>query len=528
MEFLFNALAVILVFGLIVFIHEWGHMMAAKKAGVAVPTFAIGMGPSLFSFKLGETRYHICAFPLGGFVKIEGLVDDGHMPERNAGDAPRHVSELKARDEDTDPELISQMQAGRKKYWKRWQDINGWQKASVLVAGPLMNILAALVTIFVMGQIGFQVNEVLISGVEDSMPAQEAGLVPGDVVTSVNGSVIENSQQFISAVQASGGETIAIGVHREGQDLEISATPRSRDSFNEGKLSLGVILQEVPKSSNIVALVPARNSGYAAGLRVGDEITGMNGRPIDNGLEVLLAMAPFNEDSYEAEDYYGHPLDSEGHPLNEQGQRFELSEEGYLLDASGEVMISEITERPMEARVFGPLTLDVKRDGETMQVMLPAATTMVRAGINFKPNLIRLPFDRAIMRSLDEAKYSLIGILNGLKALFTKEGSRSISGPISIFGLLGQSASSDFYTFLMMFMVININLGILNLLPFPLLDGGRLVFVALKGAGLGISENSEATVHFVGSLILIGFILYVSFFDVLALIPRSGAGGGGG
>ncbi|MCB1218447.1 site-2 protease family protein [bacterium] len=520
MEFFFNALAVVAVFGLIVFIHEWGHMMAAKRAGVAVPTFAIGMGPSLFRFTLGETEYHLCLFPLGGFVKIEGMVDDGHMPAAD----PQPIRAIGEEDKPLDPETISEMEKKRRKYWKHWQDINGWEKASILIAGPVMNILAALLTIFVMGQIGFQVNEVMINGVEEGMPAQESGMQAGDIIRSINGTVVEDSQQFIHAVQASGGEQLSIGVVRQGQEIEIAAMPRTRDNFNEGKLSLGVVLTEVMKSSNVVALVPARSSGYSAGLRVGDRVVELNGEPVTNGLDVLLAMAPFNEANYEAQDYYGHPLDEEGYPLNEQGERFRISAEGLLLGTDGQPLKSEITGEPMEADIFGPLNLKVEREGEIKAVTLPAATTMVSGGLNFRPDLVRLPFGRAVSRSLDEAKYSMLGILDGMRAIFTKEGSKSVGGPIMIFNLIGQSASSDIYTFLMMFMVININLGILNLMPFPLLDGGRLVFVALKGIGLNISEHSEATVHFVGSLILIGFILYVSFFDVLALIPRSGGG----
>lgn len=517
MDFLLNALAVVLVFGLIVFIHEWGHMMAAKRAGIAVPTFAIGMGPSLFSFWFGETEYHLCAFPIGGFVKISGMVDDGHMPDK--ADNAQHVDEVPA-----EPRLKPLPSGKERMLTKDWSDATGWEKASILVAGPLMNILAAMLTIFVMGQIGFQVNDVMINGVEDGMPAQQAGLQAGDIVHSINGSVVENSQQFIHAVQASGGETVSIGIKRHGEDVEISATPRSREGFNEGKLSLGVVLTEVMKSSNIVSLVPARSSGYSAGLRVGDQVVELNGEPVSNGLDVLLAMAPFNDASYEAQDYYGHPLDKEGHPLGEDGERLAVSEAGVLLDKSGKPLVSEVTGEPMQATVFGPMELIVDRDGERIPITLPAATTMVSGGVSFRPDLMRLPFDRALLRSLDEAKYSLLGIIDGMRAIFTKEGSKSVGGPIMIFNLIGQSASSDIYTFLMMFMVININLGVLNLLPFPLLDGGRLVFVALKGIGLRISENSEATVHFVGSLILIGFILYVSFFDVLALIPRSGGG----
>jgi RIP metalloprotease RseP len=115
---LWSIAAIIIVFGIIVLVHEWGHMMAAKLCGVAVPDFALGMGPSLFSRFWRGTRYHICAFPIGGFVQIAGLTDDPLNKQDGSAAGP-----------------VEEQFTNGGRLSRRWQDINGWQKASSLLPG---------------------------------------------------------------------------------------------------------------------------------------------------------------------------------------------------------------------------------------------------------------------------------------------------------------------------------------------------------------------------------------------------------
>jgi regulator of sigma E protease len=103
-----------------------------------------------------------------------------------------------------------------------------------------------------------------------------------------------------------------------------------------------------------------------------------------------------------------------------------------------------------------------------------------------------------------------------MRMLFTEEGAKSISGPVGIVRIIGQSAQSGLHTFLFVFMLINLNLGLINLMPVPALDGGRLVFVALSGIGIRINEKREAFVHAMGMILLLSLIGLVTLTDIVA------------
>jgi len=136
--------------------------------------------------------------------------------------------------------------------------------------------------------------------------------------------------------------------------------------------------------------------------------------------------------------------------------------------------------------------------------------------VAFKPELSRLPLGESVSRSLEDAKNMMIGMFYALRMMFTEHGAKSVSGPVGIASIISQSAQSGWYTFLQIIILININLGLLNLLPLPALDGGRLVFVGLGGIGIKVSEKREALVHAVGMVMLLGLIGVVTFTDILA------------
>jgi regulator of sigma E protease len=498
---LLSFLAIVFVFGVIVMVHEWGHMMAAKACGVAVPDFAIGMGPSLWSFRWRGTRYHICALPLGGFVRIAGLEGDDALPRtrremdmlvQDAAEIPADIAsgQLIADDSAALQERVAEHAVGElaaaatepraaRELWKTWRDINGWQKAFILIGGPMMNFILALVIIFAMGAIGFPQNAVLIAEVAPGSPAAAAGLRPGDLVTEIGGERVTNSRQFAAIVHAHPNKPLALTVQRAGQPLAISTTPTVMDGFNAGKVSIGVSMSDQGYLTNEVNLIQPKSLaddklGTVAGeqirLGVGDRITAINGAPLNNGLDLITRMAAVD-------------------PQN-----------GLVL-------------KPAES----DFTLTVlTRKGATHDIVFPADTSIITLGIQFKPELQRLPWRESFARSLEDSKIYMLSMIWGMKMLFTKEGAQSISGPVGIVRMIGQSAQSGWHTFLFVFMLINLNLGIMNLLPIPALDGGRLVFVALNGLGLRINEKREALVHAMGMVLLLGLIGLVTLTDVLA------------
>jgi regulator of sigma E protease len=486
MEMFINFISVVFVFGLIVFVHELGHLMAAKACGNAVPTFAIGMGPSLVSFSYRDTRYHLCMFPIGGFVTVTGL------------------------DTDDDPFIPEE---------RRWQSRTGWQKALILVAGVGMNLVLALVTVLVMGIVGFPKNVVRIMGVQDGSPGAIAGLQAGDVVTAVDGHRFSGSRQFTAVVRANRDKAVMLSIVRDGKEMQLSAVPAVMQGYNAGHPSLGLELQEDLYSTTEISLVQPKSIGDELNLRIGDRITAVNGQPAANGWDVLRALPSFDPETLQATDEKGVLLPTgAGTPIKLEIERplanagFTFNDTGIAVDQSGNPL------QPRGTVAGQPVRLAGSTDGQArIEFTVPGDTTAIALGVQFKPELVRLPFNQSIMRSLQDGAMMMAGMFYGLKLMFTEQGAKSISGPVGLAKMIAQSARSDWYTFLQIILLINLNLAILNLMPLPALDGGRLVFVALAGIGLRVPEKREALVHAIGMVLLLSFIGLVTFTDVLAL-----------
>lgn len=184
----------LIVFGFLVFFHELGHFLLAKKNGIAVTEFSIGMGPRLLSFVKGETRYSLKALPFGGSCQMLG--EDGESTDENA-----------------------------------FNNRSVWARISVVVAGPVFNfILAFLLALIVIGYVGY--DKPMIIGVMEGFPAQEAGLMEGDVITGINNEkvTIYRDVQFYMAMNA--GKPLTITVDREGEEHTFEIIPKQDETGN--------------------------------------------------------------------------------------------------------------------------------------------------------------------------------------------------------------------------------------------------------------------------------------------------------
>lgn len=181
-----------------IFPHELGHFIAAKRLGVKVNEFAFGMGPTIWKKQRGETLHSIRLFPIGGFCAMEGEDEDS--------DEPRAFSNKKP-----------------------------WQKIVILAAGSFMNVVCAvLVMSLVVGVIGF--TTVKIDRVSAGSPAYEAGFLPGDKIKSINGSDIEEWTEVSGAIADSEGKTVLFTVERDGAEKTLSLTPKEED----GRYMIGI------------------------------------------------------------------------------------------------------------------------------------------------------------------------------------------------------------------------------------------------------------------------------------------------
>ena len=236
-------LAPLLVFGLVVLVHELGHFMAAKWLGVYAPRFSIGFGPALWKRRIGETEYVLSALPLGGFVRmasredeatafLEGGAEEKRVPAVGASSSPTLTGEphaVEAQPKDWDPNAM--VPFGPKPVPPdRWFESKPlWGRLIIMLAGVTMNVILALVVstgLFV----GY--GRAYIPAVVDSIvvgrPADVAGLQKGDSIVAVNGNAVQRWTQVTEVISESAGQEIALDVVRSGSRLTVRVTPELR------------------------------------------------------------------------------------------------------------------------------------------------------------------------------------------------------------------------------------------------------------------------------------------------------------
>lgn len=227
-----SVLASILVIALIVCLHECGHFLAARAVGVPVAEFSIGFGPRLASFKPGETEFSIRLLPLGGYVRFYG--DDGEE---------------------------SPLDGVTDKYLNRFPV---WKRAVIMASGVIANVLSAvIVTLLLLCLIGQPASANVIAQVEDASPAAQAGILPGDVIESVNGAPTADGQTLVTAIGEAGLHPIALGVLRDGQRLDMTLTPFYDQELERARVGITLdttqhrysFFEAVPLSFNYVRYV---------------------------------------------------------------------------------------------------------------------------------------------------------------------------------------------------------------------------------------------------------------------------------
>ncbi|MEX2355901.1 MAG: RIP metalloprotease RseP [Thermaerobacterales bacterium] len=191
-------LVTVIVFGLLIFIHELGHFLVAKRAGVLVHEFALGFGPRIYSFRRQETEYSLRAVPLGGFVRMAGM----HPKEEDLENIDR----------------------------RRWfLNKSIGQRMGIIVAGPLMNfVLAAVLFAGIFGVIGVASPTLEIEMIQPGYPADEAGLQPGDEIRSIDGVTVTHWDELVAMVQDSPNEPLEFVVDRGNESISMTMTPDQR------------------------------------------------------------------------------------------------------------------------------------------------------------------------------------------------------------------------------------------------------------------------------------------------------------
>ena len=452
-------LATVVVLGVLIFVHELGHFLAAKSVGIEVQRFSIGLGPTIFGFRRGETEYVISWVPLGGYVKMGGMGDE--VMDRLEGGA-EEGAEGGAVDEPRQP---------------RPSDFDGkpiWARTFVISAGVIMNMLFAFA---------------VYTGVNATWGLQE---LPENRVGRVRPELLPPGAEALAELPV-GARLIAVGDRQvdDWGDVQIGfmAAPAGPLAIvtREPRVEVEIDVPSDPEVRAqilqglffwIDAEVGAVNSGSPAergGLEAGDRVLVAGGVPMTNWYDFV--------DVVEAR----------------AGIRTELS-----LERNGRALTRFVTPEPT--------TEDDPVTGESVRVG--------KVGI-FPPAFARRDVSLAEAVQLGYAQTVGISalILGFLGDLVTGGVSpRSVGSIVTIGAASGQAAQLGMETFLSFMALFSVNLAILNLLPIPVLDGGHLLFLgieAVRGKALSVEQRLRWT-HF-GFLIIMGIMLWALSNDILRL-----------
>jgi regulator of sigma E protease len=403
------------VIGVLVFVHELGHYMAARRIGIRVLTFSLGFGPKLFKVRRGDTEYCISAVPLGGYVKMAGETSD----DQRTG---------------SDDEFLS------KTKWERFQ---------VLIMGPFMNIaLAVVLMTFVLYQGAevpvYEQNPPVVGTVAAGSAADRIGIKVGDLIVNVAGNAVETWSDLFIAVMPRAAREITVVVRNSSGEQAFQVIPDSETEFAIGDLGVG------PEIYPQIRSVSPGEPAEIAGIEVGDVIEAVNEEPVSS-----------NE------------------------------------------LVSKINASPEE-----PLNLNIRRGSERKTVIVTPSLNgdigLIGVSISpFEVTMITPGFFQSIQLSL-ERNYEWSGLIfQTLVGLFTTETSpKQLVGPVGIAQLSGGAAQMGFVALFSLMSMISLNLGIINLLPVPVLDGGHIAIMALEGV-----TRRDFSVRMKERMLLVGFMI---------------------
>lgn len=427
----------LIALGFMVLIHEFGHFLVARYFDVRVDVFSIGFGTRLFGWKSGPTDYRISILPLGGYVRMAG----DNISEERTGAPDEFLSKPR------------------------------WQRALIALAGPVMNVIAAIVIMAIhfggtLPQPPFADQPVTVAGVYKNSPADRAGIQPGDKLVEINGSANPNwdRARWESAFALPGAQ-IPVTIDRDGQTVSTVVTA-SQDEFK---------MFGYPILPPVIETVAPNSPAERGGLKPGDKFISYDGVPVQSWYQVTDLISQRHD----------HPI---------------------------QVMIS---------RSGHPMNLQIKPEFKDL-----GDGAGIRWSVGMNQHIDMIQKDRGIV---DSVAFSLWfnqrlarQMLDLVGQLFVgKVSLKEVQGPVGIVSMSGKAARAGFGSLMSMMALISLNLAVVNLLPFPILDGGHITMLAIEGAlrhDLSIKAKERfIQVGFVFILVVFALVMYN---DVLRLFQH--------
>lgn len=439
--------------GVVVFVHELGHFLAARLVGIDVEAFSIGWGKPILKKKIGEVEYRISMFPIGGYCKMRGENEFKEAYENKQ----KEIARIKGTYYGTSP----------------------LRRIVVSFAGPLFNLIFAVLVFSVIWGIGFEVNTlenriVLASDITpgERYPADAAGLKTGDRIVKIGGRNIANYHDIQEVIAPNAEKELPVTVERDGTERELMVRPLLDKSTGAGKI--GVYFWTDPLVSDVVADSPAA----IAGIEEGDRILKINGRNFNYSVEMIPIL---------------------------QDQPSVLSVE---YERRGEIKSTDIV-----------LSYN---NGSLGDIGIAYKT------INYHTPSYSPP--AAILKGAREAWKTFVISLRSLSLLFRGiDLTQAVSGPVRITYMVGDAAAEGFdrsfgagiSSMASFLSLISIALCIMNLLPLPVLDGGMIILFIIELINRR-PLNPKAIYAFqtVGVVLIFGLMIFAVFGDILFLARR--------
>jgi regulator of sigma E protease len=534
-----SILGFVLVLIPLVVVHELGHFLFAKLFKVRADAFSVGFGPVILKKKWGETEFRLSAIPLGGYVKLLGEDPSVELSE-----------------EDRKRSLHAQ------KPWKRF---------FIFFGGPLFNFIWAAIVFMAMMAIGEPQISTVVGRVLHDSPAAKAGIIAGDKISAIDGTKVEKLEDLYTLLTDKPSTDVELSIERAGKTVPVRFATGSEDGFSVygEKKSVGTIEGIIPSGrSTRIGISSPDSIAAKAGIKAGDEVVSIAGTPVKTFEELetaysslkLAAGAPLllkiKSEGAEQEvslagkwsgdlgvDFGIHSTELfieqaiPGTPAEKAG----IKKMDQLIAVNGSPIRSffELRRKIQKSgEEKGKVNVTVVREGKTMTFeIIPQETTerdpllkkLKQFTIGVMPMASMLepvmviertlnPFQllyRGTARMIDLSQKNLVSIF---KMIMGQVSVKSLGGPILIGKLAGDSISRGLLDFLKMMAILSIGLGVLNILPIPVLDGGHIVLLGIEAVrGRSLSLKQIEVVQSVGLAVILFIMIIVMKNDISRL-----------
>ncbi len=512
---LVNILVFVISLSLVIILHEFGHFVMARRAGILCHEFALGMGPVIWSKRIGETNYVIKLIPIGGYVMMSGeeiedeIVQVGntvrlefegsiiskiildHKDERfenleevtvekvdlkGLKDAPLYLNDYEVKRDAFYVMKNRELQVAP--YDRGFNSKTLWQRFLAIFAGPGMNFILALVVFFLVNlMVGFaNTDEATIGSIGVGYPSENI-LEIGDEILEIEGVEISNWEELSQELDANKtNRFVEILVLRDGNEITVSLTPILYF------YSIGFHSDENAEEALVIGDVPEGTIAYNAGFQAGDQLVSIRGVDLTDWNSVVDEISDLGEESYE----------------------------------EGKTVIFEVERN-------GEIIQLVALEPYTTSFLITQNIDIVDAKVGISPEY-SFSLGGSITGSFNNVVTSSKMIFTTLELLFDNSGAgagigvSNLAGPLGIYQITSAALSNGFISLLGWVGLLSVNLGIINLLPIPALDGGRIVFLGYEAiTRRKPNRKFENSLNYVVFLLLMGFFIFVTYNDILRL-----------